>query len=396
MSSAGQDGLPPRPSRHVRVRRYRQSDRDAISRLTARLAAGGLPYVVYPEDAGDPGPISERLFVATDEEEVHGAVWLKEHRFLAAGHEVLLGWPKYLVAESLLDARYSGVPRSLIAYCLREQPRLLGLGFGGNDTPMARMLALLKWTGDSVPFMFQVFRAGRALRELAPLRNTAMRRLVADTLRLTGLGQAALSVIAASRAVRAPRLPRNLQIEVVPSFGAWADELWARCANAYGFLTVRDAPMLAALFPARMPDLVRLRVRLGSADRGWALLVRHDFGVGAADKTFGRLSVGVLGDVLARPEDADAVVMAAMSWFRESQVDLVFSNQSHAAWLGALNRAGFLAGPVNFSFYRSPGAQQLIAAEAVQRLGVHVTRGDGDGPVWYPTPPVDTQLGSLA
>jgi hypothetical protein len=294
-----------------------------------------------------------------------------------------MGWPKYLVAESLIDGRFSGVPRSLLAHCVSLQPLLLGLGYGGHQAPLPRMLSLLGWRGLTVPFLFRVLRAGPALRELAAMRRTLARRLVADALCFTGIGSLGLAFASAAAGLAGATSRRGVQADEVPAFGEWIDGLWSRCADAYGFMTVRDARMVAAMYPSSMPDLVRLRVRRNGEVCGWAVLVRHDFAIGLPDRNFGRMVVGVFADALALPEDADAVVGAAMEWFKGAGVDLVFSNQSHPAWIRALRRAGFLVGPVNYAFYSAPATQVVLDQPLVRERGLHLTRGDGDGPIWY-------------
>jgi hypothetical protein len=371
----------------IRVRRYQEEDRGGIERLNARLAAGGSSHVVYPEGREqDPSrPVRERLFVAAEDGEIRGGVWLKEHASSVAGvgEPVVIGWLKYPVAESLVDARYSGVPGSLILQCLREQPRLLALGLGGHATPLARILSRLAWAGTTIPLQYLPVRPNRLLRELAPLRSTAARRAAADLLRLSGLGWLGWRAVEALRGGgRVSRLLRGLSVDHVSAFGPWADETWARCRGSYGFLTVRDAAMLAAMYRSH-PDIGRLRVRRGSEDLGWACVVRHDFGAGRPDASFGRMTVGLVADALAPPQAASSVLAAATAWLLEAGVDIIISNQLHPAWSAALGALGFLTGPSNFALYRSPAASQLLDADAVRALGKHVNRGDCDGPIWY-------------
>lgn len=365
----------------VEVRRFEPSDVQRIERLNARLAQRALPHTVFPEGAEQAShtQISERLLVAAEGDEVRGAVWLKEHPVRVLGQTRRMGWAKYLVAESLIDSRYSGVPRSLLRGCLRSQPYLLGLGFGGHHSPMARLLQVHRWPGQTVPFFFRLFRPGRALQELELAQRTSPRRIAARFLSLTGLAQ--LGGVALSSLSR--RLPAGVTISVEPDFGDWADEMWSRCQDSAVVQTVRDAAMLAEMYPAGASDMMRLRVQRDGADCGWAVVLKHDFGIGRASPTFGRLVVGLLADVLSPPEHAEIVAIAAIEWLEAAGCDLAFTNQSHPVWIRAVRSAGLLEGPVNFAFYMSPAVSGLVPDADGLANGLHMTRGDGDGPRWY-------------
>jgi len=62
-------------------------------------------------------------------------------------------------------------------------------------------------------------------------------------------------------------------------------------------------------------------------------------------------------------------------------VDLVLSNQSHAAWRDALKSSGFLGAPSNFIFGASKSVAELLAPFDANRDRIFLNRGDGDGPV---------------
>jgi hypothetical protein len=99
------------------------------------------------------------------------------------------------------------------------------------------------------------------------------------------------------------------------------------------------------------------------------------------DERFGNLRVGSIVDCLALPEHAPEVVRAATQVLAARGVDLILSNQSHAAWGAALQRAGFLQGRTNFHFAASPELAKLIDPLPTKMPHIHVTRGDGEGPV---------------
>jgi hypothetical protein len=366
----------------MKIRRFEAGDVPAIARLNERLAAGGATDRVYPEGSEQKsGPIRERLFVASDDGEIRGGVWLREHAFRIGSADVDCGWLKYPVAESLVDPAFAGVPGSLLVQCLREQPRLMALGLGGHATPLARMLAKLKWTGVTVPLLVMLARPGRCLRELAPLRRSAGRRLAAAALSFTGTAWVGQRAFETMRRVKAGTRPAGYTVEIGRDFGPWADEVWLRTRDAYGFSALRDAAMLNFALPRHLPDTRCARIRRNGADVGWAFLVRHDFSAGTPDPNFGRLTVGLIADIFADPAEAPGVMNAALDALLDMGVDLVFSNQLHPVWTAACHDRGFISAPSTFAFYRSPAAEKLIGTLPPGSL--HVDRGDCDGPIWY-------------
>ena len=68
---------------------------------------------------------------------------------------------------------------------------------------------------------------------------------------------------------------------------------------------------------------------------------------------------GSIVDCLALPEDAFGVVRGHQV-LEVRGVELIVSNQSHAAWCEALECAGFLRGPSNFRFAASRELTKLL------------------------------------
>src|SRR5678815_6030997 len=99
-----------------------------------------------------------------------------------------------------------------------------------------------------------------------------------------------------------------------------------------------------------------------------------------------------------KPHPASAAAHAACDWFetikstprswsaaaaalQERGVDLIVSNQSHAAWAAALAGCGFGTGPSNFIFAASKKLAALLDPWSAHVGRIHLTRGDGDGPI---------------
>lgn len=369
------------------VRRYQAGDAAAIDRLNRRFVAAGLPHRVDCEDVRggeepslDEQPIIARLYVAANAQEVHGGVWLKEQLFWSEGRPVRVGWVEYPVAESLMDGAAAGVPTSLLFTLLRQQPQLMALGMGGHAGPLARLLAAARWDGSSVPFFFGLLRPSRVLRQLSHARTTCTRRMVADGLAYSGLGWIAYKLVSGACAAIRARPPRGYRSVVVDRFGGWADDLWARCRDSYGFIAVRDSRALNSLYPDGFACLARLRVQHGARDVGW-ICARSINAAGTwFERHFGNLRLGILTDALAHPADAAAVMEAGRRYLREDGVDLIVTFQSHPAWCAAAVSTGLLPGPSNCAFYRSPAIERLITTAAANDRHCHLTYSDGDGP----------------
>ena len=367
----------------MKVRRFEAGDAQPIARLNDRLRAAGITEVVFPEGIEQQRSVEvqERLFVAEDQGEIRGGVWLKEHAFRAAGQDLRCGWLKYPVAESLIDARFNSVPASLIVQCLRVQPRLLALGLGGHETPLARMLKALRWQAATVPMFVRVVRPARVLRQVVPLRRSTGRRVAADLLAMSGLGWLGVKMFEGLARLRRRRKTKGYSSETIERIDSWADDIWASARDAYTFLGARNAATVEALIPASS-DLHRIRVRRNGADVGWAVVVCHDFSTGQPDPNFGRLTVGMIADGFALPEHATGVMHRAFHELVDRGADIVVSNQLHPAWCDALTRLGFVQGPSTFAFYTSPGASAI----AKDLAHCHINRGDCDGPLWFKGP----------
>lgn len=362
------------------MRRFDARDTAAIARLNTRLQSGGALDVVYPEgsEQNRGGVVRERMFVADDDGEIRGAVWLREQPFRIDGADVLCGWLKYPVAESLVDPRFSGVPASLIIQCLREQPRLLALGLGGHQTPLARMLQALKWMGLTIPLVARVVRPGRVLRRAPALRRTPLRAVAADVLAWTGVAAIAFTGWDIMSGARRRCARGNYIAEPCQELGTWADDVWQSVRDRYPFIAARDARTVDLLQPDS-PDIQWLRVRQRGTDVGWVSIVQHDFAKGTPDHNFGTLRVGLIADALAAPEHARGVLIVAMEALEAAGVDVILSNQLHQEWAQPLRDFGCLNVTSNFALYASPQASRLVR----DWTRAHVNRGDCDGPLWY-------------
>ncbi|HVX67315.1 MAG TPA: hypothetical protein VHA11_11965 [Bryobacteraceae bacterium] len=350
----------------------------AIREFNVRLASvSAYREFQLPEEPAPPGDgrrLCESYYLALSGGVVRGGYILNRQEFWFRGEARRVAHYRLPLSEGVLDRTYSGVAMQMLRAALRAEPLLFALGMGGAENALPRLLRAMGWSIYAVPFYFRVTHPGRMLRELPRLRASRAGRLAAAAARLSG---AAWLGIGAAQALRR-RPVRGVTAEPVRAFDAWADALWERSHYRYRMLAARDSGALNALYPRADERFHRLCVSREGAVAGWALVLDTAM---RDNRHFGNLRVGTIADCLALPEDAPAVVGAAARWLEQRGVDLIVSNQAHAAWRRALERAGFLRGPSNFLFAASRDLARLLDPFETAVTEIHINRGDGDGPI---------------
>lgn len=355
-----------------------------VKAFNARLAGGGVrDFSFYEEPVSDRLPdaeghrIFEKFFLAVEDNAVRGGYVLKHQEFSLFGSARAVGYYRLPLSEGLVDRRYPTVGPQMLRTALKCQPLMYCLGMGSADRPLPRMLKAMNWSMWPVPFHFKVLSPGRFLREMRALRGGALRNLALGAARWSGAGWAAINAAQRWRATRPPAAG-TVCAEQFHGFGGWADDLWQRVNGAYALIGARDTHTLNILYPAADERFIRVRVLGGGQALGWAVGLDTQM---SGHKYFGDLRVGSVVDCLALPGDAAPVVAAATQALEQRGVDLIISNQAHAGWGRAFRAAGFLSGPSNFLFAASPELSKLLDPLAENRGRIHMTRGDGDGPV---------------
>ena len=350
---------------------YAESHVPAVREFNQRLQTGATGQL-FPETP-DPGWMpGMKLFLAMEGCAVRGGYILRRQKFFVDGATVTAAHFRLPVSEGVVNRSYATLGLRLVRDALSREPRLYALGMGGCDRPLPQMLRRLGWTAYPVVFHFKVVHPARFLHHIRPLRTSPLRRAALDAAAFTGaawLGMKALGIVSPS-VRRLAACPYDL----APAFAPWAVEVWERSRPSYGLVAHRDAATLDALYPPSDPRFLRVRV----AD-GWAVLLDTQM---QDHKQFGNMRVGTIVDCLAPPESAGTIVRASTSLLERRGVDLIVSNQLHAAWSRALWESGFRMSASNYLLALSPAFAEFAGiAGGDNPERVHFNRGDGDGPI---------------
>jgi hypothetical protein len=379
------DQLPATAPGRLRVRAGTEADQAAIQRFNARLREGGVQYQL-PVAFRVPGefrqtthglPTYREMLVADDGAEIRAGLLLYRGGLWEAGQERPFCWVQLPVSEGLVDNRYSMAIVMLMRAVITREPRPMSLGIGSLDEAYARLLDRLGWRHAKVPFVFHPVRLREVRRRLPALQARRWPRAGARAVALVGVDRAVGTLLELARQ-RRRHLLRECVVQSESRFGGWADEVYHSARGDYGAAVARDAASLNVRYPPDDPRYIRLRVRRQStgAELGWILVIHGQL---QHSRYFGDLHVGTLVDGFGRRADVPRLVQAGTDYLADANVDLIVANWSHAAWLNAARRCGFLPGPSNYFLFVSPKGSSILTPSC-PLSEVHMTRGDNDGP----------------
>ncbi len=355
----------------------------AVQEFNRRIAVGGIPYR-FPESPvpqwlprRDSIPVYQEYFVALEGNKVCGAYILKPQAFACNGEMVTMAGFQLPISEGVIDGRHAAVGILLLDDAFKRQSLLFALGMGGYHEPKARMLKAVKWSMVSCPFYFKVNRPFRFLREISFLRRKPAMRIILDASAFCGLGSLAVKSLQFLKE-RTLRIATDVEGEEVDSFSSWADEVWRRAKDSYAMIAVRDAAILNTLYPSDNERFRKLKMLRKGQVIGWAVVLDTKMN---GHKHFGNMRVGSVIDCLAIPGREPQVILRATRHLKRLGADIIVTNQLHRSWRKACARNGYLRGPSNFILAISPELANKLGRFRVNASKVHMTRGDGDGPI---------------
>ncbi len=361
---------------------------DAIRDFNRRLREGGSEFE-FPADSefpvGSPQGLPQaslyhklqlRKYLFLDETKVRGGYILIGHGALCNGDPIQVQFLKLPLSEAIVNPQFSSCGAVLLRHAVKQDPLMYGLGGGGEDSTVMKMLKRARFSLLPVPFHFRVINPVRFFRYIRPLRTTAFRRTSLDIASRFPLMPWAVNAYHLLKSDGG--LLRATDLELMPDFGSWADEVWEHCAGDYSLIAIRDAATLNWRLPASDERIHRIKVVRHGELLGWVAITYSSF---TQHKQFGAMRVGAIVDGLCTRGEEKTMVAAACILLRDLNVDLIVSNQCARSWNDALRHNGFLPGPSNFTFATSPRLKDLIGAKDPNFDRLHINRCDGDGPI---------------
>jgi hypothetical protein len=367
----------------ISIERFSEDHIPAVREFNKRIEAVAGSYR-FPESPipqwlprRDPIPLYQEFFVALEGNMVRGAYVMKPQAFSFDGKVTMIANFELPISEGIVDRRYAHVGLLILKEALKRQPLLFALGGGSYNEPITQMLKAANWSMVSCPFYFKVNHPFRFLREIVFLRRKRSRRIILDALAFSGLGWTAIKSLQSLKGLT-QGAAADLTSEEVESFFSWADEIWKRAKDDYAMIAVRDAAILNTLYPSMSKRFRRIKVLRCGEVIGWAVLLNTKMD---DHKQFGGMRVGSVVDCLAVEGEEYQVVAMATRYLERLGIDIIVTNQQHRSWCKAFSGNGYLVGPSNYIFAVSPQLAEKLTPFEVGSSKVHLTRGDGDGPI---------------
>ena len=349
---------------------------DAARAFNKRMReARAATSFLLPEETSEPpesaeSSIQRQQLIALDDGEVRGGVieveqpgWLNGHTVRALNYQSPL-------SEGIIDRKSALIAAQMVKFMERRAEAVFIVGMGSADNRLPRLLKAAGWSLRGVPFLFRVHNKRAFLNQLPILHSSSVRHLVTRTASATGIGALALKLL------QWRRTNPNGSIHRESCWGSWADEIWKGFREQCSFAVERDRKTLESLYPPSDSRLHILLVRHKGEPAGWAVCMEVQT---KNSPYFGSLRVGAILDCAALPGTVSDTAVLADRYMAGRNMDLVFVNHSHAAWVRAFRLAGFLSGPSNYQIGMSKALAQAVRIQPGGDESVHVTRGDGDG-----------------
>ncbi len=355
----------------------------AVEAFNLRMRAGGSEWGFYVDSTPDWIPFKEGArtwreyhLAVEDQKVVRGAYALKPQEWLVNGEVHWLADWQGPFTEAEINTKYSPLMLRLARAAEKQYQLLFSLGHKPDD---ARTLQKMGWGLYGTPFCFQVIKPLRFLLKNKYLRTTKLRRFALDLFAYSFVGPFAMKTATALLRLSNSRKAQETHVEVVDSFGDWADEIWKANKSAYGTIAFRDKEAMNTLLPATgwPQGATRLKVSADGRPIGWSVVFVKQM---VDDSRFGSLKVGLVADCFAHPDDALNVLRPTHEYLKSCDVDLICSNMSHPDWISGLRSLGYIILENRRLYAFSPKLKRLLDPLSESACGLHLTNLDGHGP----------------
>ncbi len=323
--------------------------------------------------------ISINNFILLDDKTKVRAGYTLKSQWFKINNEILqIGYYYNPVSAGLYNKKYNFCGLMLLNDAQKKNKNLFSLGMGGFSEPLPKLLKSLNWDLQSVPFFFKIYNTNNFLKNIKHLKNTKLKYFLIEILTKTGLGWLLIKFISLLTSIFNMQFKKKISVTVaeINQFDEELNFVWDKTKENKSFSAIRNTTYLKTLYEDKR--FIKLKFSENNKVVGWSISLCTKLN---NHKHFGQMRLGSIVDCLCLKGYEDSVVRETSNLLKSKGVDLIVSNQSHIFWKKAFKINSFLKGPSNFIFASSKILSDRLKEKIESKNYIHLTRGDGDGPI---------------
>jgi|TARA_Y100000780_G_scaffold78227_1_gene70800 hypothetical protein len=364
------------------IRESNQNDNNIIHDFNKELESHGFNFSL-------PVPISKNLntnnfilknsFILIENKiAVRAGYTLKCQWFKVNDTLLRIGYYYQPVSAGLFNKKYNICGVMLLNDAQKKYPNLFSLGMGGYSEPLPKLLKSLNWKLQKVPFFFKVFNPNSFLKNMRYFKNTKLESFFIMLMMYSGLGWLFIKFIFQVSSLFNFRLKKehHLTVKEIEIFDQDLDLVWENSKQYNSFAAVRNCEYLKILYSDKR--FIKLKFVDNNKIVGWSISLCTKLD---DHKYFGHMRLGSIVDCLSLKGYEKSIVCLTAKLLKYKEADLIVSNQSHIFWKNAFKINSFINGPSNYIFALSKILSDKLMDDKKLKDYIHLTRGDGDGPI---------------
>ena len=364
------------------IRESNQDDKNLIHDFNKELEDQGISFRLpapasrsqHTEDF-----IFERKFILTENKTIVRAGYTLKYQWFKVNNELLqIGYYYNPVTSGLFNKKYNICGVLLLHDAQKKNTNLFCLGMGGYSEALPKLLKGMNWNLQIIPFFFKVYHPRAFLNNIRYLKKTKLKSFIIMLIANSGLGWLCLKFVFLVDSLFHIRFKKEPYIvaKAIEIFDQDLDFVWENAKQYNSFIAVRNCNYLKTLYSDK--KFIKLKFFHDNKFVGWSICLCTNLN---NHKQFGHMRLGSIVDCLSLKGYERSIISKTSEMLKKKEVDLIVSNQSHIFWKNAFKMNSFIEGPSNFIFASSRELSNKLVENIKLKDCMHITRGDGDGPI---------------
>ncbi len=353
--------------RNIRLIEYNKSFNSSLESFNKRIRDSGNVFP-NPEEwqyyEGD--LINQKFYVLIDQDKIISAICaIKNQIYLLKGNEINFQFIEYPISLSVVDSKYATDSIFLLKKITSASENMHGIGMGGLEEPLPKILRTLKFKTMLIPFFSYPISIQRFI-ELILRRKTGY-----DFKYLISIFCLFDFILKCFHSFKDKFFSKNFHFEEFNEFADTDNALWDSISNDFDLIAIKNKQNLNALYNKTPHHLHKFKIFENGKYLGWAILkiTKH-----SKNKYFNNCTTATIVDLLCNQTDYDLFLTIIKRISRINKADMVLVNSTFGKFNDRLKKSHFIPIPSNYGFAYKTNIEFSTS-------NAWLTRADGDGPI---------------